>query len=131
MSRIAAALLGVTTMVVIGFGIERTLYWVSLPLGPQPGAGEMFGTVAGVVILALGGGVGLAARAVWHDGTGGWIAAGAWAVALGALAYVALSTPGPPSVPVPLSIVAALIGAVIGTLVVARAAGRPARWWSI
>ncbi|MGH2446373.1 MAG: hypothetical protein ACRDGD_10095 [Candidatus Limnocylindria bacterium] len=130
MNRIAAALLGVTALVVIGFGIERIVYWVSLPLGPQFGAGEMFGSVVGVVILALGVGVGLAARAVWHDARGGWIAAGAWAVALGLLAYTALSTPGPAPVPVPLSIGAAVSAVVIGILVLARAAGRPARWWN-
>jgi hypothetical protein len=124
MNRIASGLLGSTALVVIGLGIERVIYWVSGPLGPQFGAGEMLGTIVGVVLLALGVGIGLAARAVWHDARAGWIAAAAWAVALGVMAYIALSTPGPPPVPVPLSIGASLIGVALGTLVVARAAGR-------
>jgi hypothetical protein len=124
MIRIGSGLLGLTALVVIGFGIERIVYWVSRPIGPQFGAGEMFGTVMGVVILLLGIGIGFVARAVWHDARGGWIAAGAWAVALEFLAYLALSTPGPPPVPVPLSIGAAAIGVALGSLVVARAAGR-------
>jgi hypothetical protein len=124
MIRIGSGLLGLTALVVIGFGIERIVYWVSRPIGPQFGAGEMFGTVMGVVILLLGIGIGFVARAVWDDARGAWIAAGAWAVALEFLAFVALSTPGPPPVPVPLSIGAAAIGVALGSLVVARAAGR-------
>jgi hypothetical protein len=124
MNRIASGLLGLTALVVMGFGVERIVYWVSRPIAPQFGAGEMFGTVMGGVILLLGFGIGFVARAVWHDGRGGWIAAGAWAVALGFLAYVALSTPGPPPVPVPLSIGAAVSGVALGGLVVARSARR-------
>lgn len=78
--------------------------------------------------LGLGAGVGLAARAVWNDVKGGWIGAGAWAATLGLLAYVALSTPGPAPVPPPLSIGTAVIGVVMGILVLARAVGRRARW---
>jgi hypothetical protein len=126
MNRIAAGLLGVTAAVVIGLGLERVAYWVSRPLGPQFGAGEMFGTAVGVVILALGVGAGLAARAVWHDARAGWMAAATWAMALGLLAYVALRTPGPPPVPIPLSIGAAAIGVALAGLVVAHAAGRRA-----
>ena len=124
MNRIATGLLTVTGLFLGGFGIERIIYWVSLPLGPQFGAGEMFGTAVGIVILALAAGVGLIARAVWHDVRGGWIAAGVWALALIFLAYVALSTPGPAPVPVPLSIGAAVIGLTLAILAGARAAGR-------
>jgi len=44
-SRIASGLLGVTALFLIVLGIERIVHWVSLPLGPRFGAGEMFGTV--------------------------------------------------------------------------------------
>ena len=127
MNRITTGLLGLSALCLIGFGIERVIYWVSRPLGPQLGAGEMFGTAVGIVILALGVGVGLGARAVWHDVRGGWIATAVWAVALIVLAYVALSTPGPAPVPVPLSVGAAVIGLALAGLAGARAAGRLAR----
>ena len=126
MNRIAAGLLTITALFLVAFGIERIIYWVSRPLGPQVGAGEMFGTAVGVVILALGAGVGLAARAVWHDTRGGWIATAVWAMALIVLAYIALTTPGPAPVPVPLSVGAAVIGLALAGLAGARAAGRRA-----
>lgn len=124
MNRLATGLLTVTAVFLVGFGIERIAYWVSRPLGPQFGAGEMFGTAVGIVILALGAGVGLAARAVWHDVRGGWIGAAVSATALILLAYVALSTPGPPPVPVPVSVGAAVIGLALVGLAGARAVGR-------
>ena len=40
------------------------------------------------------------------------------------IAYVALSTPGPPPLPVPFGIAAAVIGLAMVSLAVARAAGR-------
>jgi len=127
MSRIASGLLGVTALGLIVLGIDRIVHWVSLPLGPRFGAGEMFGTVVGLVIVALGAGAGLTARAVWHDVRAGWIAAAAWAAALIFVAYVALSTPGPPPVPVPVSMGAAVIGLALVGLVIARAVRRLAR----
>ena len=124
MNRLATGLLTVTAVFLVGFGIERIAYWVSRPLGPQFGAGEVFGTAVGIVILVLGAGVGLAARAVWQDVRGGWIGAAVSATALILLAYVALSTPGPPPVPVPVSVGAAVIGLALVGLAGARAAGR-------
>lgn len=126
MNTIATGLLTVTALFLVGFGIERIIYWVSLPLEPQFGAGEMFGTAVGVGLLAVGAGVGLTARAVWHDARRGWIATAVWAVALIFVAYVALSTPGPPPVPVLLSFGAAVIGLALAGLAGARAAGRRA-----
>lgn len=124
MNRIATALLTVTAVSLVGFGIALIVYWVSRPLGPQFGAGEMFGTAVGVAIIGWGAGVGWSARAVRRDQRGGWFLAALSAIALTLLAYIALSTPGPPPLPVPLSIAGVVIGLAIASLAVARAAGR-------
>ncbi len=125
MNKIATGLLVVTALSLIGFGVVLTIFWVSRPLG-HFAAGEMAGTAIGVVIALVGAGVGLAARAVWRDRRGGFIAAAVCATGLIFLAYVALSTPGPAAIPVPLSVGAALIGLALAGLVLARAAGRAA-----
>jgi len=126
MNKIATGLLVLAAVFLVGFGIERILFWLSRPLGPQFGAGEMFGIVVGLVIVALGAVVGFVAQRVWHDRRRGWILAALWAVALIFLAYIALSTPGPAPVPVPVSVGAAAIGLALAGLAGARAAGRPA-----
>ena len=57
----------------------------------------------------------------------GWTWAGVWAVAALGLAGIALTTPGPPPVPLPISIGGAVIGLALIGLVIARALGRRAR----
>jgi hypothetical protein len=127
MNKIATGLLAVTALLLVGFGVERILFWLSRPLGPQFGAGEVLGIAVGFVIVGLGAGVGLAARSVWHDQRRGWVLTALCAAALIFMAYVALSTPGPAPIPVPLSVGAALIGLVLAGLAVVHAAGRLAR----
>jgi hypothetical protein len=126
MNKIATGLLTLTALFLVGLGIERIIYWVSQPLGPQFGAGEMFGIAFGIVILGTGTGVGWSARAVWRDQRGGWIVAVVSAIVLILVASIVLSTPGPPPLPVPLSVAGVVIGLAIASLAVARAAGRRA-----
>lgn len=86
MNRIATALLTVTAVSLVGFGIALIFYRVSRPFGPQFGAGEMFGTAVGIAIIGWGAGVGWSAQAVRRDQRGGWI--------LAALSATAIPNPG-------------------------------------
>ena len=126
MNRIATTLLGLTALVLVLFGIERIVYWVSLPLGPVLGGGEMFGTAFGVVILGSGLGVGAVARAVWRDRRSGWILTALSGGVIVMVSYISWSTPGPPPLPIPLVVVATLVGLALVGLTVARATGRSA-----
>ena len=124
MNATATGLMTISAAVVVGFGILIIAEWVARARADQFGAGEMFGIAVGIVILSLGAGLGWGARAVWRNGRGGWIFAALWATALIVLAYIALSTPGPPPLPVPLSVAAVIVGLAIASLVIARAARR-------
>lgn len=124
LNRIAGGLLIVTALFMVGMGIERIGYWLAGPIGPQVGAGEMFGTFIGLVIVAVGIVVGLAARGVWHDDRRAWIVAAFWAATLMTLAFLALSTPGPPPVPVAVSIGAGIASLALVIVIVAHFVGR-------
>ena len=127
MNRIASGLLVVTALFLVGFGVERVLFWLSLPLGPHLGAGEVFGSIVGFVIVCVGAVVGWAAREVWRDQRRGWVLTALCATGLIFTAYVALSTPGPAPVPVPLSVGAAVIGVVLIGVTAVHAVSRRAR----
>lgn len=123
MNKITTALLTFTALVLIAFGLERILYWLSRPLGPQFGAGEAVGILVGLVIAGVGALVAWAARGVWHDRRHGWVVAALCAAGLILIAYLALSTPGPAPIPVPLSVGAAVIGLALAVLTGLHAAG--------
>lgn len=126
MTRIATILLGLTSLVLVLLGLDRIVYWASLPLGPTFGAGEAFGIFVGIVIVLFGGGVAAVAHAVWHDRPWGSIMTGQIALVILLLTYLAWSTPGPPPVPIVLTAVAAIVGVAMVALVIARALRRPA-----
>ena len=120
----ATGLMTVSAVVVGLFGILVIVGWVARARADQFGAGEMFGIAVGIVILGLAAGLGWGARAVRRDDRGGWIVAALWAPTLVMLAGVALGTPGPPPLPVPLSVASVVIGLAIAGLTIARAATR-------
>ena len=126
MNKIATGLLTVTALFLGAVGMVLIISWALRALGDQFGAGEMFGIAVGIAVLGWGAGVGWSARAVWRDQRGGWMLAVVSAIALILLAYIALGTPGPPPLPVPLSVAGVVIGLAIVGLAVARA-GRRAR----
>lgn len=120
MNRLGASLLGAVAVAVFGFGIERIVYWASLPLGPVFGAGEMFGLFVGIVIAALGAGAGLTARGIWNDRRRSWILGALWAALLAIAGFVALTTPGPPPIPRFASVGAVAVGLTVLVLALAR-----------